>query len=80
MCESEPVLLGNSAISRNCSRVRLLAAHLGLPLELHGLSVVDCSNRAELLGDLNPALRALTLVLDDGLTLAESNAILAIDG
>jgi glutathione S-transferase len=40
------------------------------------VDVVDRSNRAELLGDLNPALRVPTLVLDDGRPLAESNAIL----
>ncbi len=70
------MLLYNSAVSGNCYKVRLLAAHLGLPLELHELDVVDRSNRAEMLGDLNPALRVPTLVLDDGRPLAESNAIL----
>lgn len=70
------MLLYNSAVSGNCYKVRLLAAHLGLPLELRELSVVDRSNRAELLGGLNPALRVPTLVLDDGRPLAESNAIL----
>jgi glutathione S-transferase len=40
------------------------------------VSVVDRSNRAELLGGLNPAQRVPTLVLDDGRPLAESNAIL----
>jgi glutathione S-transferase len=68
--------LYNSMVSGNCYKVRLLAAHLGLPLELHELSVVDRSNRAEVLGDLNPARRVPTLVLDDGRPLAESNAIL----
>jgi glutathione S-transferase len=38
--------------------------------------VVDRSNRQQLLGDLNPALRVPTLVLDDGRPLGESNAIL----
>ncbi len=70
------MLLYNSAVSGNCYKVRLLAAHLGLPLELRELSVVDRSNRAEVLGDLNPARRVPTLVLDDGRPLAESNAIL----
>ena len=70
------MLLYNSAVSGNCYKVRLLAAHLGLPLELHELSVVDRSNRAEVLGDLNPARRVPTLVLEDGRPLAESNAIL----
>jgi glutathione S-transferase len=70
------VLLYNSPVSGNCYKVRLLAAHLGLPLELHEVDVVDRSNRRELLGDLNPALRVPTLVLDDGRPLAESAAIL----
>ena len=70
------MLLYNSAVSGNCYKVRLLAAQLGLQLELHELSVVDRSNRAEVLGDLNPARRVPTLVLDDGRPLAESNAIL----
>jgi glutathione S-transferase len=70
------VLLFNSAVSGNCYKVRLLAAHLGIPLELHELSVVDRANRAEVLGDLNPARRVPTLVLDDGRPLGESNAIL----
>lgn len=70
------MLLYNSAVSGNCYKVRLLAAHLGVPLELHELSVVDRSNRADVIGDLNPALRVPTLVLDDGRALPESNAIL----
>jgi glutathione S-transferase len=40
------------------------------------VSVVDRSNREELLAALNPGLRVPTLVLDDGRPLAESNAIL----
>jgi glutathione S-transferase len=70
------VLLYNSRVSGNCYKVRLLAAHLGVPLELHELSVVDRSDRAELIGHLNPARRVPTLVLDDGRPLGESNAIL----
>ena len=38
--------------------------------------MVDRSNRAELIGDLNPARRVPTLVLDDGRALGESNAII----
>src|SRR6266487_906347 len=40
------------------------------------MDVVDRSNRPEVLGGLNPALRVPTLVLDDGRPLAESGAIL----
>ncbi|MEO5634809.1 glutathione S-transferase family protein [Gaiella sp.] len=70
------MLLYNSAVSGNCYKVRLLAAQLGVRLELHELSVVDRSDRPEVIGDLNPALRVPTLVLDDGRGLPESNAIL----
>jgi glutathione S-transferase len=53
--------LYNSAVSGNCYKVRLLAAQLGLPLELV---------------EMNPALRVPTLVLDDGRALGESGAII----
>ena len=68
--------LYNSAVSGNCYKVRLLFAHLGLGYETVELSVVDRSNRPDVLGALNPALRVPTLVLDDGRPLGESNAIL----
>jgi glutathione S-transferase len=70
------LLLFNSQISGNCYKVRLLLAHLGVGYERREVDVVDRSDRVELLGDLNPALRVPTLVLDDGRALAESNAIL----
>lgn len=70
------MLLYNSQVSGNCYKVRLLFAHLGIAYERAELSVVDRSNRPEVLGGLNPALRVPTLVLDDGRTLAESNAII----
>jgi glutathione S-transferase len=70
------VLLYNSAVSGNCYKVRLLLAHVGLSYDTVDVSVVERSNREELLGELNPGLRVPTLVLDDGRPLAESNAIL----
>jgi glutathione S-transferase len=70
------LLLYDSRVSGNCYKVRLLLAHLGVEYERREVDVVDRSNRFELLGDLNPALRVPTLVLDDGRPLAESNAIL----
>jgi glutathione S-transferase len=70
------MLLYDSPVSGNCYKVRLLCAHLGLPLERRTVDVVDRSNRPELLGGLNPALRVPTLVLDDGRPLGESGAIL----
>jgi len=70
------VLLYDSPVSGNCYKVRLLLAHLGVPYERRTVDVIDRSNRPELLGGLNPALRVPTLVLDDGRALAESGAIL----
>jgi glutathione S-transferase len=70
------LLLYNSAVSGNCYKVRLLAAQLGLSLELVEMDVLDRSDRPNVLGGLNPALRVPTLVLDDGRALGESGAIL----
>jgi glutathione S-transferase len=70
------VLLYDSPVSGNCYKVRLLLAHLGIPYERRTMDVVDRSNRPEVLGGLNPALRVPTLVLDDGRALGESGAIL----
>ena len=70
------MLLYDSVTSGNCYKVRLLLAHLGRPYERREVDVFDRSNRAEILGTLNPALRVPTLVFDDGRALAESNAIL----
>ena len=69
------MLLYDNDVSGNCYKVRLLFAHLGIEYERHELDVIDRSNRPEVLGGRNPALRVPTLVLDDGRTLAESNAI-----
>jgi glutathione S-transferase len=70
------MLLYDSPVSGNCYKVRLLLAQLGVPYERRELSVVDRSDRREILGELNPALRVPTLVLDDGRPLAESHAII----
>ena len=70
------MLLYDSAVSGNCYKVRLLLTKLGLPFERRELSVFDRSDRPDVLGGLNPALRVPTLILDDGRALGESNAIL----
>jgi glutathione S-transferase len=70
------MLLYDSAVSGNCYKVRLLLTKLGIPFERQELSVFDRSDRPDVLGGLNPALRVPTLLLDDGRTLGESNAIL----
>ena len=68
--------LFDSGVSGNCYKVRLICAHLGLPLERHELSVVDRSNRPEAIGSLSPVHRVPVLVLDDGRSMFESNAII----
>jgi glutathione S-transferase len=70
------LLLYNSQVSGNCYKVRLLLTQLGVPFEVRELSVIDRSNRTQVIGKLNPALRVPTLVLDDGRSLAESGAII----
>ena len=70
------MLLYDSAISGNCYKVRLLLTKLGLEFQRQELSVFDRSDRPDVLGALNPAMRVPTLVLDDGRSLGESNAIL----
>lgn len=64
------MLLYDSRVSGNCYKVRLLFAHLRVAYERREVSVVDRSDRQEILGDLNPGLRVPTLVLDDGRPLA----------
>jgi glutathione S-transferase len=70
------MILYNSAVSGNCYKVRLLAAHLGIELELHELDVVDRTNRPGVIGNLTPVMRVPVLVLDDGHSMFESNAII----
>ncbi|HWF53856.1 MAG TPA: glutathione S-transferase family protein [Solirubrobacteraceae bacterium] len=70
------MLLYNNSWSANCYKVRLLLTQLGIAFETRDLDVVDRSNRPEVLGGLNPALRVPTLVFDDGRSLGESGAIL----
>jgi glutathione S-transferase len=70
------MLLYDSSVSGNCYKVRLLLSKLGIEFERQELSVFDRSDRPDVLGALNPALRVPTLVLDDGRSLGESNAIL----
>ena len=70
------MLLYDSPVSGNCYKVRQLFAHLGIEYERREVSVIDRSGRRELLGALNPALRVPTLVLGDGRSLGESDAIM----
>jgi glutathione S-transferase len=70
------VTLYDNPFSGNCYKVRLLLHLLGVEYERREMSVVDYSDRIEVLGGLSPSLNLPTVVLEDGRPLAESNAIL----
>jgi glutathione S-transferase len=70
------VRLYNSQLSGNCWKARQVLALRRIEYERVEVDVFDRSNRPEVLGGKNPALRVPTLELDDGRFLAESNAIL----
>jgi glutathione S-transferase len=70
------VLLYDMASSGNCYKVRLVLAYRGLSYTREPVGLKRETDREEILGGLNPALRVPTLVLDDGRVLAESNAII----
>ena len=70
------MILYDNPDSGNCFKVRLLLGLLGIEFERRQLSVVDRSDRAEVLGGLSPSLNVPTVLLEDGRPLAESNAIL----
>jgi glutathione S-transferase len=59
--------------SGNCYKVRLLLAQLNVP---HRSVEVDLSGPGHQLGQLHPYAKVPLVVLEDGRTLAESNAIL----
>lgn len=69
-------LLYDSPVSGNCYKIRLILSLLGVEFERRQLSVVDHSDRAEVLDGLSPSLNVPTVVLEDGRPLGESNAIL----
>lgn len=68
--------LYNSKPSGNCYKIRLLLAHLGVPYETVEVDVFSGLPRPEALREGNPANRVPLLVLEDGRSLPESNAIL----
>jgi glutathione S-transferase len=70
------LVLYDNPVSGNCHKVRLILGLLGVEYERREMSVVDYSERVEVLGGLSPTLNLPTVVLEDGRPLAESNAIL----
>jgi glutathione S-transferase len=68
--------LYDSQLSGNCYKVRLLLAQLGLSYQRTEIDVLSAEKRPGGLLSCHPAGRVPVLELDDGRSLAESNAIL----
>ena len=62
--------------SGNCLKVAWVAAHLGIPLDWRAVDILAGETRTPGFLALNPDGRVPLLVLEDGRTLAESNAII----
>ena len=68
--------LYDSMPSGNCYKVRLMLAHLGVSYQRTEIDVVSSEPRPAGFLAANPSGRVPFLELDDGRSLAESNAIL----
>lgn len=62
--------------SGNCLKVKWVAAHLGKPAEWIEIDITKGESRTPEFLAMNPAGQVPTVVLDDGRTLAQSNAII----
>ena len=62
--------------SGNCLKVAWVAAHLGIALDWREVDILRGETRTPAFLALNPDGRVPTLVLEDGRTLSESNAII----
>jgi len=62
--------------SGNCYKIKLLMSHLALPHQWEHVNILDGGTRTDAFLALNANGKIPVLVLDDGRTLAESNAIL----
>lgn len=63
-------------LSGNCYKIRLLLSHLNLPHEWNHVDILKQQTHSDDFLRLNPNGKIPVLVLDDGQTLTESNAIL----
>lgn len=71
-----PLKLYDYAASANCYKARLLLAQLGLAYERVQVDIFAGESTTAAYREMNPAGRTPVLELDDGQTIAESNAIL----
>ena len=70
------MLIFGDIISGNCLKVKYTADKLGIPYEWRAVDVVAGEARSAEFLALNPMGQVPTVVLDDGRTLAQSNAII----
>ena len=63
-------------ISGNCLKVKWTAERIGIPFTWVDVNVVNRETRTDAFLAMNPAGQVPTIVLDDGRTLAQSNAII----
>lgn len=61
--------------SGNCYKVKLTLEQLAIPHEWHHVNILDGDTKRPQFLDLNPNGKVPVLLLDDGSTLSESNAI-----
>lgn len=62
--------------SGNCYKVRLLLHQLGYDLNIREMDVVAGDCQSDEFKAINPAAKVPTLILDEGMVLSESNAIM----
>ena len=63
-------------ISGNCLKVKWTAERIGIPFTWVDVNVVNRETRTDAFLAMNPAGQVPTIVLDDGRTLAQSNAVI----
>ncbi len=73
---SETLTVYGDSISGNCLKIRFVADLLGIPYEWRETSVLKGETRTPSFLALNPAGQVPVVVLPDGRTLAQSNAII----
>ncbi|MEQ8660168.1 MAG: glutathione S-transferase N-terminal domain-containing protein, partial [Gammaproteobacteria bacterium] len=70
------ITVHGDAFSGNCYKIKLLLTQLGIPFTWRAVDILAGATRTPAFFALNPNGRVPVIELDDGRTLAESNAIL----
>ncbi len=62
--------------SGNCYKIKLLLNHLAIPHQWHHVDILKNETKSSVFLEINPKGKIPVVVLEDGKTLSESNAIL----